>query len=440
MPFTNPFSFDVFDSPQGKNADQADKNAAGALGKIQDDSRPKTTLVEQAAEQNPPSMSDLVLQAAKQIPRPVTNLVQQAAEQNSKDTVTRNVESILLGQPTNRPSGEPTTDMVRQAAEQNKDTAIRNVENILSENFMNFDKYAGEPTTDMVRQAAEQNKDTVIRNVESILIENFKNYDAQSINRFYYEDVRKYQTPGMHQFFNDDFRKYATPGIHKFFEDDSKSNELPGISQFFREDMKRNEVPGIHKFFTEDFKKNDLPGLHKWFSEDLETNIMANVSQILTRGNAMELLSHKPKEFFLGTVGELQALDPKDFWHSQNDKADLSRYVKQNLIAAKQDSKSVDMAIAGLTVRIDQNLNDVKSGRPLDAQQTDRMRQMAENAAMIKIAAAELQQAKDPKAAKDMVSGTKYSVSDLIRIAEDHGANKDNIQQLKKMVERFEKR
>ncbi len=198
------------------------------------------------------------------------------------------------------------------------------------------------------------------------------------------------------------------------------------------------------KFVLEAKEREDKPveGLHKWFSEDLETNLINNASETLTRGTALEMLATKPKdgELRVGTVGYLQGLDPEDFWHSKNDKADLSKYVKQNVTAVKFESAGVNKAISALDERISQNLKDVKSGQKLDANQTDRMRQMAENTAMMKLAVAESLRATDPKAAKELVSGKGNSVTELIRIAENHGANKDNIQQLNKMVEQFNKR
>lgn len=363
---------DVFDSVQGKNVESADKNANGALCKFQDDARP-ISLVQQAAEQNA---------------TPTTNLVQQAIEQNP-----RTMAGLILN-PGVRIS-EPPTSLVTQAAEQNKDTVIRNVESILIGNFMHFDRADGRPTN-YVEQAAEQNAgslvreaqaqnatDTVIRNVEGILSGGFINFD--------------------------------------------KANGQ--TTNYVREAKEQNDKP--------------REGLHKWFSEDLETNLIDNASEILTRGTASKMLATKPEEgapLILGPVGYLQGLDPKDFWHSQNDKTDLAKYVKQNVTAVKFEAEGVNKAITALDERINQNLKDVRSGQKLDANQTDRMRQMAENTAMMKLAVAESQRSTDPKAAKDLVSGKGNSVTELIRVAEAHGANKDNIQQLAKMVEQFNKR
>jgi hypothetical protein len=364
------------DSVPGKMVDPADQNASGALCKFQADSYSTTTLVQQAAEQNLVAIITRAQQTTDQKPGGSTNLIQQAVEQNPRDNEIRAVEFA----PGNflHFDKKPAITPIQQADEQNaRDNVIRNVENILGQNFKQFD--GKQPATNLVEQAAEQNtKDHVIRNVEAILSQNSKNID-------YEEPPTNYVQQAVEQ---------------------TRDNTDAGISKFF--------------------------------SKDLETNLMDNASYVLTRGNALKLLTAKPTTgFSVGAVGELQGLDPADFWHSQNDKADLSKYVKQSVTAAKQLPESVDKAIEALEQRIDQNLKDVKSGKTLDVEQKDRMRQMAENAALIKLAVAETQ---DPKAAKNLVLWNDNSVVELIRIAERHGANKDNVQQLKKMVDDFNKR
>lgn len=95
----------------------------------------------------------------------------------------------------------------------------------------------------------------------------------------------------------------------------------------------------------------------------------------------------------------------------------------------------VSEAIKTLEKQINQNMQSANLGKPLEGARRDNMRQFAENAIMIKLAVAEAKFATDPQGAKDIINGKSGSVNRLIGIAGDYGANKENLEQLKKMAD-----
>jgi hypothetical protein len=118
--------------------------------------------------------------------------------------------------------------------------------------------------------------------------------------------------------------------------------------------------------------------------------------------------------------------DCKNFWLESNAPIDVSDSVLKNLKAFAEDSVIIDRAIFTLVHQIDMELN---SAQTLSMKQQDVVRQMSENAALLMAAAA------NRKATKQLSSNCGQSVSTLLQIASDHGANHQNIQQLQKLAD-----
>jgi len=186
-----------------------------------------------------------------------------------------------------------------------------------------------------------------------------------------------------------------------------------------------------------------VQGIHSFFREDLETNLIKNISQVLARGNlvADTAAGGKMPEIRLGLVGETALEDyAKKYWHGDNAKTDLSKFVFQNFKAFGQDPGTVIEGISALEQTLGRNLNFKNAGQPMNEADLDRMRQMAENAALMKLAVAQFRHDGDPKGAAALVSGRGQSVNELIKIATEFGANKENMEQLQKMADAISKR
>lgn len=231
-----------------------------------------------------------------------------------------------------------------------------------------------EPPINYVNQAAEQNKDTVIRNVEALLKENFQS--------------------------------------------DGKAGQIV-----------------LGPVGSEQFPPSPYQGIHKFFQDDVEANLIHNVAQVLARAHIQSDLAAGKIRDHGGTIGILDLPAPKEFWHSSNEKVDITRYVGRSFKAYNQDPKFVSEALTALEKNINGNMQAVNLGQPLEGPRRDAMRQFAENAALIKLAVAEAKINTDPQAAKEIINGKSGSVIRLIGIASDYGANKENIDQMRKMAE-----
>jgi hypothetical protein len=203
------------------------------------------------------------------------------------------------------------------------------------------------------------------------------------------------------------------------------------------ENLKKN--PGIHEFFKDDVKQ--VPGLHKFFRDDLEKNLIENVASTIGAANVLSDFKRdgKKAELLMGTIGELFKPKPSDYWHSSNETGQISDYINKGAKAYGYDPLSVATAIGTMKAQIDANIKFEKSGNKMDAEQRERLRQMAENTAMLQLGMAQELQAAKPAEARALVSGKGYSVKELVQIAQNYGSNPKNLAQITERSEKLEK-
>ena len=181
--------------------------------------------------------------------------------------------------------------------------------------------------------------------------------------------------------------------------------------------------------------------INRALQAELESNMIGNISESLSRANMP--LGTQPRGQNLDLVQGIAGVDklagfpdPKDFWHSDNDRTEVVKYVAQNVGAYEKDPDTVKAALLALQTEINVNQLSSHTEGCLDDPNRDRVRQMAENAAMIEMAIAGTKPANDPDA-RALVAGSGMSAKNLIRIASENGANPDNVVQLKELMEEY---
>jgi hypothetical protein len=164
--------------------------------------------------------------------------------------------------------------------------------------------------------------------------------------------------------------------------------------------------------------------------DEKQTNTMATFQLSLARASAAAQLNALPPthgQDFFATSG------PKNLWHKDNECIDVEAFILKNQQAYEFDPVSITKAL----FRLESAIRDALAYFALNVEQRDRLRQMAENAAIMKMAIAKNSDTGDRIAAQIIVGGAGYSVKNLLRLAVISGMNPENEAQVQRAADKI---
>jgi len=164
-------------------------------------------------------------------------------------------------------------------------------------------------------------------------------------------------------------------------------------------------------------------------NDQKERKLIDEVSQVIGQANLDALGAEPPDSPIPILSSEFERQYMERFWHGDNELTDMMKYVQFNAIADMNNPDELMRSVMLLEAQVRANLLKAENGEPMDDKDRDRTRQMAENAALIKLGMAMHSDWKYPDGG-DLLNGTTYGIVDLVAIAEKLGGNSLNLNQI----------
>lgn len=155
----------------------------------------------------------------------------------------------------------------------------------------------------------------------------------------------------------------------------------------------------------------------RFFAGDETADMIHDIVQVLARGNLNETSSGAPHRPGGLLDSFAPAPSPDEYWHESNSVTDMSRFIEQNRIAYEENPEGVLAALSLLRGNLEHRMLDFEPGNTMER---DRLRQLAENAALIAIAVAQ----------SDGSYMHAFQAGGLTMLAQELGANPLNLEQI----------